>query len=476
MPLRQLLVTRDRQPQEAVGIDWTNPLTKGLIFLAVPGGPDLVSGTHPLPIGSSDVKTGPDGLVLDSPSTTTGGWYWPLPASHPLYSVTTEVSLFLRARITTTSAYNAQLCVPYRSGSWTPPYTSLDMCANDGGRKGRLAFATGGSIHEAAASKSTFLDPGGVKSYAVTKAGTAVLWYLDGQQDDSGTASSGGSIDWNTKQPLCLFNHSNSSTGEGMIASASIVVAHNRPLSAAEEAALHANPWQLFEPIRVWMPVAAAGGAVSLTIADCSHGHAAEAVVLTSQTALSVADASHAHAAEAVTLSTQTALSVADVSHAHAADNLTLGTTGSANLTVQDATHAHAADGPALTSQTGLTIADASHSHQAEGLTLSASAYLAVADASHAQLADSLDLSGAPSLLIQNAAHGHLAESPALTTAAWLAIAGALHAHAADSLTLTTGDDQDELYPLEGLSQSYPMTGEQAYPLAGQSQTYPLGN
>jgi hypothetical protein len=49
-------------------------------------------------------------------------------------------------------------------------------------------------------------------------------------------------------------------------------------------------------------PLAVAGGGVSLVLADATHAHAADSVVLTSDTALSIAASQHAHAADSIVL------------------------------------------------------------------------------------------------------------------------------------------------------------------------------
>jgi hypothetical protein len=65
-----------------------------------------------------------------------------------------------------------------------------------------------------------------------------------------------------------------------------------------------------------------AGGSVALTVADASHGHAAEAPALTQHNILAVAvqDAAHAHLAAAAALVQHHILAVQDAWHAHWAD------------------------------------------------------------------------------------------------------------------------------------------------------------
>lgn len=155
------------------------------------------------------------------------------------------------------------------------------------------------------------------------------------------------------------------------------------------------NPWLIFDPQRIWVPVsAAAGGSVSLTVADAAHGHVSDAVVLTTADALAVADAAHAHTSDALTLSASgaTALAVADAAHLHTVDGLVL--SSDALLTIQAALHAHASD------------------------------------------LVTLSTSGAPALLISDQLHAHTADGVALTVSAWLVVANAMHAHSSANVVL----------------------------------------
>lgn len=219
---------------------------------------------------------------------------------------------------------------------------------------------------------------------------------------------------------------------------------------------------QLHEPLRIWVPVSAGGGATSLILSDAGHEHTADSLVLTTSTALSVADATHGHSVDSLTLSIGVSLAINDATHGHAADNLTLSTAGSTSLTVADATHAHAADAPALSVDSllavadalhahsadnvvlgvsgaaDLVIADATHAHSVDGLVLTAQSLLAIQDALHAHAADALTLNSAPTLLIAEALHAHTADGLAITVDAWLVVADAAHGHDAANIVLTT--------------------------------------
>lgn len=232
-----------------------------------------------------------------------------------------------------------------------------------------------------------------------------------------------------------------------------------RALTDAEIGLLGDKPWRLIgQAARPAAVDSGGGGAASLVIADALHAHAADALVLTSDTALApadaihghaadgltlstdstlaLADALHAHAAESLSLTTTVALTLQDAAHAHAADNLTLSVLGNDTLAINDAAHGHTAEACDISSSLALAIADAIHQHLADGLALSASELLTIADALHAHAAENVTLLDAPILGIADALHAIGSYSPTLTTVQWLAIADALHGHRADGVVL----------------------------------------
>lgn len=205
------------------------------------------------------------------------------------------------------------------------------------------------------------------------------------------------------------------------------------------------------------------GGGVTLTLSDSTHGHTADAVVLSTSSLLAVQDALHAHAADNVVLTAQSSLAVDEALHSHATDNLALTSatalviaeaasahladspvlTVASVLAVAEAVHGHIADNIGLSSETALAIAEALHAHAADNITLSvaASVDLVIAEALHAQAADNLALTLQSLLAVQDALHSHAADNADLSTQLSLAVAEALHSHLADNLTLsiTTG-------------------------------------
>lgn len=159
--------------------------------------------------------------------------------------------------------------------------------------------------------------------------------------------------------------------------------------------------------------IKAAAGGTTLTVADASHSHTAEAPALTQHNILVAADAAHAHAAEAPALTQHNILVAADTAHAHTSEAPTLTAYGpTVSLTVADAGHAHAADNIALTQHHILSVDDAGHAQTADAADLTQHHLLAVADSAHAHSADAPDLTQHNTLEVQDAWHNHTADGP----------------------------------------------------------------
>lgn len=199
------------------------------------------------------------------------------------------------------------------------------------------------------------------------------------------------------------------------------------------------------EYVSITIGVALTTGAVTLVVADATHGHVADNVALVVD--LAVQSATHSHVADNIILVVDLAVQAA--THSHVADSLTIGAAPAVQDSIQahtadnvllvvdlaalDASQAHSADNIVLTqiTVTTLVVADATQAHTADALTLVASP--AVQDATHAHIADNLLL--VVDLVDASATHSHVADNIVLVVD--LAVQAAVHAHVADNIALT---------------------------------------
>ncbi len=435
IPRRQIWT---QQPQGAVEIDWSNPLTRGLTYATADGAGGAVSSITSLGsvpkiadrwgkgdyFDGSSQKIAKNSLVGRSLDLTVCVLHKStvLPPNGPTYC---------HVLASTTGASSADYfgwILMLGNGTGFPQFRVYQSTV---GGQDAECDATGaindGKPHLTIA--TAYGGPGGAMSLDV-----------DGKTVASSTHPTGL---YSRTNNLAIGKSRHDFWG-GFEGSIGAVFVFDRVLSAKERSSLSANPWQIFKrpDSRIFVPVSAGGGSTSLIVQD----------------------ATHAHNADSPSFSMATYLAVAESLHAHAADNVTLATTGTANLVVQEATHAHVADGVSLTTQWLLAVAEALHSHTAESVTLSLQTALVVLEALHSHTAESVTLSlqtalvvlealhshtaenltlgvtGTANLTIADATSGHTSEAVVLTLNSLLAVFDAIHAHAADSLTLDTSN------------------------------------
>ena len=214
------------------------------------------------------------------------------------------------------------------------------------------------------------------------------------------------------------------------------VLVFDRALSVDEIDALRRDLYALYRPANQspFLISIPGGGGVTISPANCSHGHAAESPSLVQANVLAPAGAEHAHSAEQPTLSTATTLSPEETVHGHSAESPALSAAGT--LEPADAVHAHSAESPTIVQAHVLVVLESTHAHTADNVTLTLGGSLDVADALHGHVVDQPTLTQANAIAPADSAHGHSVESPALTQANSLSPANATHGHAADQPTL----------------------------------------
>jgi hypothetical protein len=256
MPFIQYPVTRIRQPQSPVGVNWTNPITQGLVQLllfstSAPNSViDLVQGNvwtgtgmtrRPTPQGLATGDNSYSGYKLTSGKSFNfgnGGRYG-----------TNNFSVVLGTYFPGSLLYLPEFFT-FDAASYS---TTVNCNASDSGQVvmivgGTQFFSAAGTI---AANKHVNLG----WSYA----GTSGEIYADGRSVLTGT---GSNISTTAKTPQ--LHLSNDLTGRAPGGYMTHFAIWDRRITGAEHAALGVNPWQLFAPLprRIWIaPTTAIGGA-----------------------------------------------------------------------------------------------------------------------------------------------------------------------------------------------------------------------
>jgi hypothetical protein len=244
-----------RQPQVAAGIDWANPITRGLLFAACPGMPvNLVDGVALANLSSGILlSSGARGRMLAA-----GAYGYPEPATAAAPEAKLDravLTAFVLAQ--QESPENADLSFFRGNGSSNPGW---GVGLHSGSFNG--AFAQIGSY---AFSPS---DPDGslnLKPRAVTLTGDGAnaRVYFEGALVGSG-AYSAPSYQYSPGSSRQVFLGAMSATSGVQTVRPFVGLFWNRVLSDAEVASISANPWQVFAPPRPRVLAAvASGGALS---------------------------------------------------------------------------------------------------------------------------------------------------------------------------------------------------------------------
>jgi hypothetical protein len=168
-----------------------------------------------------------------------------------------------------------------------------------------------------------------------------------------------------------------------------------------------------------WQPtplVVDAAGSVSITPADATHGHTADAPTVTPAYTFTPNEAAHGHAADAVTVTPAYTFAANETLHGHAADNVTV--IYSPLLVIAEAVHAHAADAPTVTPAYTFTPNETTHAHAADAATVTPAYTFGPAEALHGHAADAVTVTPAYTFAPAEALHGHAADEALVSTSA----------------------------------------------------------
>jgi len=426
------------QPQSLVGIDWSNPLSRGLAFVAIGGQPiDLVNKKLGTYVGTAGVVVGERGqafatvsgaanridFVKGSPANATGEVSF-----GSVFKTDSDTGalqyLINRDAISNLFVLRSGFLTVQQTWNATGLFQSTNVVV-----VGKWNIASSSSPPSGS---STALD--------------AKLW-LNGKKEVAGNATN-GALGVTSLGDTILHGRTSDNLRQVNGAQA-LAVSWNRVLSDAEHASFYANPWQLFAPIqrKIWVPNAGGGGSHPSSGALASSaatiaGTATHLTLHTTSGALAASDATIAGSANrSTTHPTSGALVASDAVIAGAATHLTLHTS-SGSLVAGDAELAGAADhsAPGAHTTSGALAADVA-------VIAGSAAHLALHTSTGALVADSASIAGTALHTPIHAASGGLVASEgallgiALRTPAPTAhdATGGLVAGAAEIAGLATG-------------------------------------
>lgn len=251
------------QPQGALQIDWSNSITRGLVFASVPAiNPvDLVTQSRFTPVGTPDMVAVRSGLGLATNTDRTFSF-----ANTPNYNLTNSLSIFWfgvpRARINETDT------VFTKRSAWSTtgiPF-GLTYSLSPTGRLTKWDFYVIGNGNRIS---TDWTYAGDAASACGTWDGATQIFYEDGIQKASKATS--GTIT-NNSTPIYFGTLSDGSEKSRAVHLSALVF--SRALLDEEVKSLTNNPWQLFRaPKRVlYFDVGGAPAGVTGTISATESG------------------------------------------------------------------------------------------------------------------------------------------------------------------------------------------------------------
>jgi hypothetical protein len=251
-----------------------HPLAQGLAFLTVPtipGSRNLVDGSRGTLTSEANGSWQAASLyeaAIESTSTTLGGAYWPFPQQ---LEGASDFTIAWLGRIDSSAVSGKLVALPYRQDtSWTSPFTAMGMF---------LPSQLGVEFTDTTATRiqSTTLGSitnGQTRLYAVTRRGTAVRSYRDGDVLATVTVGSAAAVKFDalgaTVRPnVYVMQRNHQNTGEGVDGVCALAAVWNRALTDGEIEQLWVDPFAMVRPRSTYLvgsqSVPGSAGSLSVT-------------------------------------------------------------------------------------------------------------------------------------------------------------------------------------------------------------------
>lgn len=248
-------------------IDYSSPLSKGLAFLAYPGGSqrlDLVGGGGGTLVGNASWQGAmPSGHAFRSNSNTGAMATWAFPER--LLDLKNEITILIRADFTNipTNTGSRLITLPY-GPTWTTPFQTFSfgrVRSSSSSTRSTFAFADSATTQITRDNTSVegdilVTDP--VSLYGVVRRG-ATLNFVKNHRFFAATSSPGSAnfAFGSTKEALSLFNVAGDNV-RGFTGSCDFAAIWSRALSKEEVAQINSNPYVLLRGTPVLFGIAAA--------------------------------------------------------------------------------------------------------------------------------------------------------------------------------------------------------------------------
>jgi len=246
----KLRFSRGGQSSSLPVIDSSTDLGQQLVFFCYHG-TDLATGKHGSPVSSYSGSTSArydsyKGRVLESHSTTNGGFFWE--GSNQVQRVYggREFTLVIDCELDSMDSYGSLIGTPASTTAWSSPYFGFSLHRLSSGVTARCAWRTGSGSYASVTSGANYLVIDGTRhTYAVSMRYGVVRFYRDGVYHSGGSSTSADIYQSINNVYLLSRNTTASAEGtNGRVYSAGI---WRKELLDAEIASLYRNPYQMLK-------------------------------------------------------------------------------------------------------------------------------------------------------------------------------------------------------------------------------------
>lgn len=230
-------------------IDRQHDLGQNLVFFDYHGN-DLATGQIGSPVssysGSTSAKTDSwKGRVLESHSTTNGGFIFPSSREIARVYGGRELTLVIDCELDSMDSYGALIGTAASSSAWSYPYFGFSLHRSGSTTSARLAWRTGSGSYTTATSSTSYLVIDGTRhTYAATLLnGNVVRFYRDGVYHSTASGTAGDM--YVSLSAVYLLSRNTTASAEGANGRVYSAGIWKRTLTDAELESLYIRPYQM---------------------------------------------------------------------------------------------------------------------------------------------------------------------------------------------------------------------------------------
>lgn len=234
-------------------VDWTNPITKGLVFASFPSAVnfnDIVTGGQgTIKANSSMTGMTPLGGGYRGYSNTTSGLYFfngSTPNINYSHTLKQDFTILALANVRSADAWGGFLVIPVRSSGWSAPYITLQFCRNNATTQGHYGWSDGSSQYVIESGSNFFIANEGSQMYGLSRQGASVQFWKSGlrfgaSQNTAGS-NHGKSAEW---REINLMSSGYNQLHSTIVGDLGVCAFWTRQLSPDEVMSFSLNPCQL---------------------------------------------------------------------------------------------------------------------------------------------------------------------------------------------------------------------------------------